>query len=135
MADEDDVLAAFQKAYYWFNKHDFTEATWNATMDGLLHPAVKMKRLDDPGYHDKPAIKDYFLKGNGKTDQATFNTTDIVCQTIGGLGFVSGFADFVDKDGVNHNPPSHEHIIAFSFTYTKMNGAWTALHLWGAYIA
>jgi hypothetical protein len=40
-------------------------------MDSLLDDNVKMKKLDDEGYHEgKAAVRDYFLTGQGKSDEA-----------------------------------------------------------------
>jgi hypothetical protein len=135
MAADPDLLAAFDKACDYFNKHDFTEQSWAQTMDGLLDDHVQMKRLDDPGYHTgKTTVKNYFLKGHGYSDQATVTYTNKYCQVAGNLGFISGFADFVDLDGPNHRPPSRSRRIAYSFTYSKESGSWKAIHFWGAYV-
>jgi hypothetical protein len=133
MAAEDDLLAAFDKAHVYFNRHDFTEHSWMQTMDGLLDENVEMKRLDDPGYHKgKAKLKDYFLKCNGYRDQALVSYRNKHCLVVGNIGFISGFADFVDKDGPN--PSSQPRLIAYSFTYSRQSGSWKAVHLWGAYV-
>jgi hypothetical protein len=135
MAADPDLLAAFDKAYDWFNQHNFTEQSWAQTMDGLLDDYVKMKKLDDPGYHEgKAAVKNYYLRGNGFSDQASITFRNKDCQIVGNLGFISGIADFVDQDGTNHNPPSRSLLIAYSFTYSKASGSWKAVHFWGAYV-
>jgi hypothetical protein len=135
MAADPELLAAFDKACDYFNKHDFTSQSWAQTMDGLLDDNVAMKRLDDPGYHQgKAVVRNYFLNGNGYGDQAKVTYTSKVCLTVGKRGFISGFADFVDQDGTNH-PPSPPRRIAYSYTYSKENGSWKAIHLWGAYVA
>jgi len=133
--DQDLLLAAFNKARDYFNQHDFTAQTWTATMEGLLDPQVAMKRLDDPGYHVGAAVKDYFVNGNGKTERAKVTYLEPKdCYIVGNLGFVSGLAEFIDRNGEGHRP-SHAHRIAYSFTYSKASGSWKAVHLWGAYVA
>ncbi len=135
MATDPTLLAAFDKAYDYFNKHDFTEQSWAQTMDGLLDDNVKMKKLDDVGYYEgKAAVKDYFLNGNGKSDQALFYARNRDSQVVGNSGFISGFADFVDKNGTTNYPPSPRRVIAYSFAYSKVSGSWKAIYLWGTYI-
>src|SRR5437016_4048290 len=97
MATDPALLEAFDRAVDYFNKHDFTEQSWAQTMDGLLDDNVKMKKFDDEGYHEgKAAVREYFLTGHGKSDQATFTPRNKDCQVVDNSGFISGFADFVN---------------------------------------
>jgi hypothetical protein len=102
-------------------------------MDALLDDNVKMKKLDDPDYHDgKADVKNYFVSGHGKDDLAFCAIQNRVSQVVGGIGFVSGAADFVDKTSTT--PPSRSRPIAYSFAFSKTNTGWKAIHLWGQYL-
>ncbi len=132
MVTDQSLLDTFEKFYDYFNGRDFTEQSWTQIIDPLLDDSVKMKRLDDPGYHEgKDAVKTYFLYGNGKSDLAFCEVRTREPQVVDGIGFVSGAAEF--QDMTTTNPPSRPRLIAYSFTFSKASGAWKAIHLWGKY--
>lgn len=121
----------FSTAVDYFNRDNFTVRDFDKYG---LDRTVKMKRLDDPGYYDesKGEVTNYFVHGNGNKDKARFTpgaSPDF--QLIGGFGFVSGTADFVDKTVPTPSPARR---IAYSFTYSSASGEWKAIHLWGKYI-
>jgi hypothetical protein len=130
------LLKGFDTVRDFFNRHDFTEQSWAEKMEPYLDDNVAMKRLDDPTYHvGKATVKQYFLHGNGKSDEATIayqNRKD--CHIMGDLAFISGFAEFVDQNGTNHNPASNPRRIVYSFVYKKAGDTWKAIYLWGAYV-
>ena len=133
MAIDQTLLDTFDKFYQYFNARNFTDATWAQTMDALLDDNVKMKKLDDPGYHEgKADVKKYFVMGNGKADLAFCTIRNKVSQVVAGIGFVSGAADFVDKTSTT--PQSPPRPIAYSFAFSKTNSGWKAIHLWGQYL-
>lgn len=130
-SDESDLRRTFWGAVGWFNDDNFTLKTDFKRY--AVDDEIRMKRLDDPGYHEgiKRVIA-YFL-GNGNEDKAFFmpdGPPDFI--VIGELGFVSGTANFIDKTSVS--PPTPTRRIAYSFTYKKKNGEWKGIHMWGKYI-
>jgi len=133
MAPDQSLLDTFEKIYQYFDRRDFTEQSWAQMMDPVLDDNVKMKRLDDDGYHEgKAAIQAYFVHGNGKKDLASWTIRNRDFQVVGGIGFVSGAADFVDT--TTTSPPSRPRSIAYSFAFSKGTGVWKAIHLWGRYV-
>jgi hypothetical protein len=105
-------------------------------LEPLLDSDVAMKRIDDTKknqlYHKgKNAVKHYF-ETNGTTDKAVFTTErDPDFEVVRDLGFVSGTATFIDRTVPTRTRPRR---IAYSFTFTRIGGAWVATHLWGQYI-
>jgi hypothetical protein len=113
----------------WFNNGDFTSNLAAYALD----TSVKMKRLDDSGYHEGiAAVKEYFLH-NGNEEKAFFmpdSPPDF--QLVNQHGFVSGTAKFIDK---TTPPATATRRIAYSMTYKSANNRkWKAIHLWGKYI-
>jgi hypothetical protein len=132
-ADCGNLKATFRKGVRFFNQHNFTLSSYS---DYAVADNVRMKKLDDEGYHEGiDDVINYFYT-HGNEDQALFIPDDTkgshpAFVMFDGYGFVSGTADFVDKTVPKE---SAKRRIAYSFTYISVNGEWRAIHLWGAYI-
>jgi hypothetical protein len=132
-ADCDDLKATFRKGVRFFNQHNFT---LNSYSDYAAAENVRMKKLDDEGYHEGiDDVENYFYT-KGNQDQASFIPDDDkdshpAFVMFDGYGFVSGTATFVDRTNPIRSP---ERRIAYSFTYISVNDEWRAIHLWGTYI-
>lgn len=150
MPTVDDLKTTFWYAVGYFNGDNFSDANFDA-----YKPAenIRMKKINDPSYHEAlSAVKAYYLH-NGNMDKAWFipegipanlqkaNMPSPPSSKLGGpdfvafdaYGCVSGLATFVDKtDG--SKPATAPRPIAYSFIYTIVNNEWRAVHLWGKFL-
>jgi hypothetical protein len=132
-ADCDDLEATFWKGVEYFNQDNFSLGNF---YDYGVAENVRMKKLDDEGYHEGIGdVKNYFY-GHGNDDKALFipdnsKESHPVFVMFDGYGFVSGTADFVDKTVPTRSPKRR---IAYSFAYISVNGEWRGIHFWGKYI-
>ena len=132
-ADLEDLKTTFWNGVDFFNKDSFTLSSYS---DYGAAENVRMKKLDDDGYHEGIVdVKNYFY-GNGNADKAEFNPDNTdeshpAFVIFDGYGFVSGTAAFFDKTVPDRSPVRR---IAYSFAYISVNGEWRGIHFWGTYI-
>jgi hypothetical protein len=134
----DALRTKFLQDCRWFNDDEFS--TGPSDQYDRFDDNVAMKKIDDPGdYHRKKSAVRAYFNGTGTNDKAKFapdtGPGQPTFELVGALGFVSGTAQFQYRSVPSTDgPATDERPIAYSFTYTIVNGDWKAIHLWGQYI-